>query len=569
MTFTLPLALGRLSRRLRPAEPDWRAGVKQVVHDLEGLNRSTELDFLAIGEKLMGLRSAARRIAADMSALTELISGEHGRSASVALNRMLEQAEEMDGRVGRSGQVLSQIRDQAASIRLAFGGVRQTVSIFGTLCTLTRIETSRLGNSSAGFADLASEASPLSEMIRSRGEGVLESSAQLDLGVRSAIRCGAELRARQQAELPALIAQAREALQAFADRGQCAMKATAAQAARYEGLSEAIDRVVTSLQFHDITRQQVEHVMEGLQKLLAEPASSGAILTLQAAQLAATEATFHSSVEAMERDLESFAARVQEMAEASRALAGMSGDGRDSFFLQMENRFSAILGMLSACATTQTEMDSTVAGLEDTIRRMRASVEEINGIEVNIHRISINAALQATHIGAGGEPLNIIAEVMLRLALESNEKTAGAAASLDAMKQAVQSGTGDSEWAGVDKMKGALEEIQASSVSSFGKVHEIAALGDALAREIAPVRAEFSAGTLFSSVVNQARRELERIAGHDGSRSEEGDRALEALARNYTMQTERDVHNSVVFGSISESAPTSSGGDLGDNVELF
>ena len=142
-----------------------------IIADLEGLNRSTERDFLAVGEKLMEFRSAARDIASDIAALDDLISGEHGRHASGALTRMLEGFEEMDSRVGQSGEALAGVGELSHRIRLAFSGLRNTVTVFRTLCTLTRIETSRLGGASAGFSDLADEVAPLSESIQATGEG--------------------------------------------------------------------------------------------------------------------------------------------------------------------------------------------------------------------------------------------------------------------------------------------------------------------------------------------------------------------------------------------------------------
>jgi len=102
---------GFLKRSLAegPRANGWEAGVERVARDLESLNRSTERDFLAVGEKLMEFRSTARRIASDMAALTELISGEQARNASRALNRTLDHSREMDARIGRSGQALVRV----------------------------------------------------------------------------------------------------------------------------------------------------------------------------------------------------------------------------------------------------------------------------------------------------------------------------------------------------------------------------------------------------------------------------------------------------------------------------
>ena len=185
------------ARRTRLVGGGFGAAVDQIIDDLENLNGSTERDFLAVGEKLMTFRATARQIASDMAALTELISGEHGRRASCALTEILERAKEIDRRIEQSGQALEEVRDLSGRIRLAFVGLGNTVSVFRTLCTLTRIETSRLSSTGAGLADLAAEIMPLSESIQASGEGILETSSRLIEGVQSAIQSGSELRVRQ------------------------------------------------------------------------------------------------------------------------------------------------------------------------------------------------------------------------------------------------------------------------------------------------------------------------------------------------------------------------------------
>ena len=76
-------------------------------------------------------------------------------------------------------------------------------------------------------------------------------------------------------------------------------------------------------------------------------------------------------MEGMEHDLESIGLRVQDMAKASQALMGVSTDDQNSFFLQMEGQFTAILKMLGTCAAAQKELESTAAGLEKTISSMQ------------------------------------------------------------------------------------------------------------------------------------------------------------------------------------------------------
>jgi hypothetical protein len=571
------------------------AAVLGITQQLAALNRSTERDFLTVGEKLGAFRTTAREIASDMAAVTESIAGEHGKSASRALTRMLEHSGEMDARLERTGQLFAQVRDHATRLRQAFSGISNMVALFRSLCTLTQIETARLGGAGAGLGYLAAEVRPLSESIQASGEGVLAAAQRLDREVQAAIRSGDELRNTQLKDIPALLAGVSESLQSFEERRRLARETSDGQAAQYAAVCAAIDDLVGSLQFHDITRQQVEHVMAALEKLetaledgVSSPPDGRAVLGLQCSQLAGAGQLFTQSVERIERDLESIATRLENAAETVRTLTGISGSGQHSFFLTMETHFSAILKKLAGCSAAQAEMDATTAGLGETIGRMRDSVAEIRGTEIQIQRISINATIRAIHLGTAGVALNKIAEVMQRLALESNSSTELAAATLEAMSQAAGSVSGSAPepstaQATTDQVTGemqrALGELHSTSESSFSRVNHIAALSAQLARDIGAVRGGLSAGRMFAEVIGRVRSELEELGAQAAAESGHSDAAAEQLkflAQSYTMQAQRDVHESFIGAqamavAADPATPKSPAGenDLGDNFQLF
>jgi methyl-accepting chemotaxis protein len=580
----------------------WRTAAGQVIKDLESLNRSTECDFLKVGEKLLEFRSTARQIASDMAAVSELFAGEHGRNASHALNRVLEHSSEMDAQMEQSSRAMEEVRDLSCRIRLAFAGLRNRVSVFKTLCTLTQIETSRLESTGVDFGDLAAEVRPLSESIQSSGEAILEAVSRLEQGVQSAILSGSSLKVKQLKELPTLIAGVINDLKAIEERRQRAVELSTRQAEQYAEVCDAIDGVVRSVQFHDITRQQIEHVMQALRELHKRsengrktpeslPSDARVILALQSSQLSGSAGVFATSIENMERDLESIAVRAQDMAQASRELAGISTDDQDSFFLRMEADFTAIVKMLDDCTTAQADMQSTAQKLEEIIAGMQGSVAEIRGIEIRIQRIATNATIQATHIGAAGDALNVIAGVMRGLALDSNTNTEGVAETLHQMTTASSCVSGGSGQAAsgansgtedvIEKMKNTVVELHSSNETSIGRVNQIAALSAGLAQDIGAVRSGFSAGALVAEVVGRALGELERMGAQAGAAPlalldpAQTDQ-LGRLAKQYTMQKERDVHESVMRGSAIAAAPPIAvskvaleDGGLGDNVELF
>ena len=94
--------------------------------------------------------------------------------------------------------------------------------------------------------------------------------------------------------------------------------------------------------------------------------------------------------------------------------------------------------------------------------------------------------------------------------------------------------------------------------------------------EIEGARNAFRAGQLFARTIDDARTALGRVAVAPGCGIDNGPHGgLDQFATHYTMQTERDVHESVINSGAAvdaASAPYQSvpaEGDLGDNVELF
>lgn len=538
------------------------AEVGRVVLELETLNRSTEHDFLAVGEQLARFQSLARRISSEMAELTGLISGEHGHKASQALAGMLDWATEMCDRTGHSGQSLSTVQSVSNRIRLSFAKLSETVAIFRALCPLTRIETARLGLASAGFHDLSDQIAPLSDSIQSSGKGVVEASSSLDRCIRSGIRNGAELSARQIKEVESLVVSVGESLRSFEGRQQRARDAAVGHAAQHAQVCAAIEDLVRAIQFHDITRQQIEHVCSALRQI--GPADRG-VVHLQSSQLRAAAESFAASIAHIEGDLGAIAARAHDMAESAQTLTAFSADEGQSFFSKMEVCFERILKAADSCAAGRSAIESTVSELTATIAAMQEAVEEIRAIEIQIQRIALNATIRSAHIGAPGDALNAIADVMHHVALDSSRNTEETAGLLDSMSGAtggISYGVRDTEGI-LGELRREISDLHASSESSFERVHRIAALGSELSAALTAARAELKVGPLFAEAVARARDALDRIEGDTATAPAD----LEEFARNYTMHAEREVHESVVRGEMVAVAVPE--GHLGDNIELF
>lgn len=536
----------------------------------------------------MEFRAATRSISSEATALLELVSGECGQDSTRALGGILKDSSARNESIQASGEALAGVRDLSRTILLAFSQLRNTVATFHALCTLTRIETSSLGSGDSVFGNLVDEVKRLSESIQLSGEVIVESSAQVEESIELALLRCARLKSRLLTELPPLMDGVSRALAALAERRQKVQQTSVQQAGQYREMGEAIDQLVTSLQAHDITRQQIEHVTDAMESLVPKMSgfrpSGAAVLSLQSHQLLSASRVFAASIERIESDLASIATRAGEMSGASRMLVEASGDKRDSFFDRTEECFQAILNAVAVFDRERAEMESTAGVLEEAVIRMRGAAFKIREIEIQIQRIAINAAIGAIHIGSAGQGLSRIAEVMQDLALESNINTERAALALETMGVAVKQAAGGSKDASqatareagdaIGQMRKALSELQSAGKLGFDRVQQIAAAGSRLSDEVSALRSGFTAGRLFERVVKQALGEMDRMAG-DGAAAEGEGGNLEHLATLYTAQRERDVHDAVLRGSAPGAAvpeETSSGAAEVDdlaNVEFF
>jgi len=552
------------------------------------LNGRTESDFLAIGGKLGEFAAAARQLSADLSALSELVRGEECRQACGALMQSLERLQGVGAQVEGCERELADIRGAAERVRRGFGGFRHNAAVFRALGSMTRIEAARLGDAGSEFGDVAEEAGGLSETMESGARSVIEASAELDTRVRAALAAVSTLRREELKGLPRAVAEVLESVRALEDRQGRASEASLREAADYREISGAIADLVNALQFHDITRQQVEHAAEALRGLARGWRASGrrggpadgAVLGLQCSQLDGAARTFADSAGRIERSLETLGARLQGMAERAQNLLGLSAGDEDSFFLEMEGRFTVVLKSLERAARVEEETRGVAEGLAESARQMRESARGIAELGIKIHRIALNAAVRAVQIGGSGDALAVIAEAMQRLARDAEGAIGSASEDIEAISAAVTrlSGglriveTGPAADGAADacvEMRASILRLHSASEISF-LWKRTAETGARLSAAVRTARDGFAAGELFAGEIEAARQALERL-GAERAATAETPGILAGYTGRYTMQAEREVHRSALGGPEPDrtAAAVPQAANLGENVELF
>ena len=579
--------------------------IEQVIADLDHLNHNTEQDFLRIGEKLGDFVEAVNLISRDLRSLADLISGEDGLRASRALSSALGHSRAMAAHVEEGNALLSSMRQDARRLKQNLSGVEGTVSTFGILGVLTQIETARLGNSGVDFGHLADDVKQLAADIRTKVETVLPAAALLLPAIESAMQEIAALEEGQTKDLPAVISQVLANLASFREIEVKVSNASARLGNQYNTISDAFKKLIVSVQSHDMTRQQVEHVIAVLRGLLSGSGEAGgmahsqpdtaAVVALQSMQLADAGAKFAGSATSVVGSMDDIARHILLMADEGRVLSGLSADEKTSFLLQMEGTCTAILASLSICATSQATIGAAGGNLALIVGQTRGPVDEIQSIGIRMHRMAMNARIRAAHLGAAGEVLGVLAASMQDLASECSDRTTSLSEVLGSMNEvatriAWQDGPGSDGPTGspdnfLQGMQSAVAALHASSERSFAQIAQIVARGARLSEDVSATRRSFRVDALFAETIGRSRRMLKEIeesnqSGLPHDRAETLERGLAKITRHYTMQAERDVHAGVTKPGVGEAAavpvavpaeqsPAREPNEMGDNVEFF
>jgi len=536
--------------------------VPRVIGDLEALNRDTEADFLSIGGNLMRFHSEVAAISSDLAALAEMVSGEDADRASAALNDALQRSAGLTAQSTQRNIALESMQRDTSELSSVLAGLQSTGATFRTLGLLTRIEIARLGSAGADFGNLTDEVKGLAGDVQNRVSSVVQITAGLIASIECALRQIAEIESGQALALPSLLDEALARLAALKELRSRSLELSLRLRERFTSIADSFNTLLMSIQAHDITRQQVEHVIEALRNSSDSDERLHAVLALQTRQLETAASQFRDAVASIQQSLESIASNVSEASGESRRLFTQGGDEGHSFFCDLERGGQAILKGLKQCGSAEEAARATMETLNETFGRIREPVKAIRLIENQMRHLAMNARIRALRLGEDGAALGTLADAMQQRAGEAGVRCHTLEGLLDRLLQNTGRQDEDSAVsAAPPEIEAALEELLSSGERSQAKVFSIVYRSEELSGDLVAARERFSVGEKFAEVVQQARAALDGIR----KESNAGDCDLGDLTALYTMQSERDVHREFT-GTV---APASNGSDFGDNVDLF
>ena len=584
-----------------PSPSSWRnrlQGANQILHEMAA---STEGEFIQLGEKLQDFYFRTKGLSDLSSQVATCLSGDEMQQNMDGLQTVFDQVHEQDNLTGKGISVLSSLLHQFETISGRLVRFDQTIRNLHVLCNFIKIESARLGNQDTGFTTLGEEVRKLAGDITVKSAELSTHSRNLADMIHQGLQRMMDFEKKQQGHARLILDQAVHHRTDMTRHHQNSSKTLGEISTRWKRISQNIGEVVASMQFHDITRQRLEHVRDALQDVgetiappvQAEPDKSPFKLRhlfsnrivhsseflsrlaeaivpckVQTVQLIDADTDMLSAVGRIIDNLKRIASEITIMAGEMKNLAG-GGTSRkeESFLSELEKKLSSLADALASYGEMNREWSASMEVITTSAQDMTVFIRDINKIGIQMRMISLNASIHAAHLGLEGAALGILAESISRL---SNETSLEIEAISDGLK-AVMAEAGAFDFhrteqpeerlpahrshrteqhglsAQIEKMIVPLHQMDQHVSDLLTRIdHDAEALTRNIDLTIHGITVHKKISTEIRKVITELESMIEKMHILCPASSEApAGKEMADMAERYTMEREREIHHSI------------------------
>lgn len=584
-------------------------GIAACARDLYTLGPDTESEFLAIGETLNTLATICFDMTGDavkLSTLANFSTGdresgsdsfvkENGKVFAAVANHVQTTLTSLD----EGSHLLTQLLSQVEKLREPLRKLQSISKTFRVLGVAIKVESSRSQETMKGFTLLAGEVGDIARLVNENcrycidkaelvKNDILNSQRVLDCHDNSSDESGERA--------------IHNILQSLEDIGYRSDQLAAGIQERSSVMVQGISDVVMAMQFHDITRQQLENVSSALNETIEKARSTppldttGAneqvvleiysILSIQAAHLNSIYEQIVTARRTIERGLGKTVEQARNQAKDAKMLLEVEGgQGSSSVVTDLEMEIDNIVVSLNTSSAVVKQAAAVSREVHGNVSEIGAFVKKIEQIAFDVKILAINATIEAIKTGAIGNALIALAKELSALSRETHD---GATETIEMLRSIVAGTEAQMEFSlnldqssvAVDEMISHAKECTGTILSSLQAINELGRKMDSSSRDLAARIVKVVPGIRFPQIMGDRIdknwqlicRTIDRIEEYYPQFTEgnaEVRKMLEELAKQYVMDRERSIHAQVTGGAV----PAAATGDVDlfedDGFELF
>jgi methyl-accepting chemotaxis protein len=248
-----------------------------LIKQLEEVMEQTETAALEIGEKFMAIVQKARNQATTASQSLNHMSGSDEKNSEniievskASLNAVMENYRTVADVAQQSLDNMQSIIADTTNIRNVVAEIEYIADQTNLLALNAAIEAARAGEHGRGFAIVADEVRKLSARSAAAGDGIDKLLQNVEKHLRELCDDTKERASDCSSKSTAAEAIALRAFQVLDSQMERVRSGLELNAQETEALAKEISGVIFSMQFQDITRQRIEHVIAPLQAFREE-----------------------------------------------------------------------------------------------------------------------------------------------------------------------------------------------------------------------------------------------------------------------------------------------------------
>ena len=587
----------------------WRNIVAPAIETLRRMAGTTEDEFLQIGSQLQSFYQRSADISTMANQLVSVVSGENVLSLTSRLQQMMVDMEDYlaNARVRsrESCSTLEQVQVLLDKLSEPLEGFQKMNKSLRMLSISTKIESARLGELGSGFVNLAMDVEKLSHQVHEKSAAILAHRQLLVTIISDNLAVVRSSETQQDVMVQTTLKNTSSNLsELLAVNERCTQFGCTVSNISGE-VTGSISEVVSSMQMHDMTRQQLEHVVEALERLVVELAGAkvsdadrdrlrrviveaGDVCELQEAQLRFASSELYSAVCNIVDNLREVARKQSVIAQETANITGSTDAAGSSFVDVMSQGMTAVTAVLTSCAGADRDMSDTMKKVAQTISEIATFVTDIEAIGSEIELIALNSQIKAALTGPEGAALGVLAEAIKRLSDEAVRQTDSVAVTLTGIHGVTEHLLADAEneedqlGVRITSMQEELTEVlrtlgdmNAEMLSVLSGLNErVLSLTEDVELATAGVDVHERTKVMADSVlvdlgliVDQSRR-IEPA-------SSEFKENLRHMEEHYTMESERHIHEALARKRSGQSAVAvqdaakNDDSEFGDNFDLF
>lgn len=594
---------------------EWNGALTKVKNCIENLNfliTTSESEFLELGNNLFVCSKTAQEINKQSAQITNSFTDERInqaltdlKTAFITINQQISETENYINCVTRSFHKIIELVNDSTEHLKGFDRLIKRLRMFSIS---TRIESERLGSNGRGFLVISQDIDNLTADIHDKSNLIKNNTKLLTTNLKQTIDFILLNDEKRRNESIIVTDEIVRNIDSISNKYEQAGKDLLIVTEISGKISSSISEIVASLQFHDITRQQIEHIINALNEVIAvirKISETGKttqpnnfeneinylyqILILQSAQIGNSREELIRAIDNVLANLTDV--RANSSYSYSQLESLVSSSNKNDKQKQLEQLSDSLYKLPDAMLKIEeltNELKRAIESAGSFLKNLLLLSHQINEISTEIELIAVNASIKSARAGSEGAVLGVLAQSIQMLSVEAKFLIKHIISLLNQVKDN-SIDVSSTEKSADNIYQSKTEEITISiknKVSFFrelntqtqeeikfakNSVEELDNRIDNIQNKINLSQSVTYITDEVLSTLNSITSDLVKEFNLKGIFKND----LDTLKKHYSMDKEREIHNRIIsnktlWNKEEKQKKTKNGeNDLGDNVELF